>query len=58
VINIEFGSHPKMADILIRLANKADLPGVLEMSKGIYGSHDYFPNEFLNYLNDPNNISV
>jgi GNAT superfamily N-acetyltransferase len=43
-----------MADILIRLADKADLPDILEMSKGIYGGHDYFPGEFINYLNDPN----
>jgi GNAT superfamily N-acetyltransferase len=43
-----------MADILIRLADKADLPDILEMSKGIYGNNDYFPGEFLNYLNDPN----
>ena len=42
-----------MADIFIRLANEADLPAVLEMSKGIYGDNDYLPGEFFNYLNDP-----
>ena len=42
----------KMADVLIRLAKEADLPAILEMSKGVYRGHDYFPGEFLNYLKD------
>ena len=42
----------KMADVLIRIANEADLPAVLEISKGIYGDNNYFPGEFLNYLKD------
>ena len=41
-----------MADVFIRLANEADFPAVLEMSKGIYGDNDYLPGEFFNYLND------
>ena len=48
----EAGLMFKMADVLIRLANEADLPAILEMSKGIYGDNDYFPDEFLNYLKD------
>ena len=43
-----------MADVVVRLANEADLPAVLEMSEGVYGGDDYFPEEFLNFLNDPN----
>ncbi|XP_028407504.1 histidine N-acetyltransferase-like [Dendronephthya gigantea] len=43
-----------MANVVIRLANEADLPAVLEMSEGIYDGHDYFASEFRNYLNDPN----
>jgi N-acetylglutamate synthase-like GNAT family acetyltransferase len=42
-----------MANVLIRLASEADLPAVLEMSKGVYGDNDYFLSEFLNFLNDP-----
>ena len=43
-----------MANVVIRLDNEADLPAVLEMSEGIYGGHDYFPQEFLNFVKDPN----
>ena len=42
-----------MADVFIRLANEADFPAVLEISKGINGDNDYLPGEFFNYLNDP-----
>ena len=42
----------KKADVLIRIANEADLPAVLEISKGIYGDNDYFPGEILIYLKD------
>ncbi len=42
-----------MADVVIRLAHEADIPGILEMSKGIYGDNDYFPGELVKYLNDP-----
>ena len=42
-----------MSEVLIRDAVESDLADVLEMSKGLYGNHDYFPGEFLNFLNDP-----
>ncbi|XP_028403693.1 histidine N-acetyltransferase-like [Dendronephthya gigantea] len=43
-----------MANVDIRLGDKSDLPAILELSKGVYGGHDYFIGEFLNYLDDPN----
>ncbi|XP_028407506.1 histidine N-acetyltransferase-like [Dendronephthya gigantea] len=43
-----------MANIVIRLASEADLPAVKEVSEDVYGGHDYFLGEFLNFLNDPN----
>ena len=42
-----------MVDVFIRNAVESDLADVLEMSKGVYGNNDYFPGEFLNFLNDP-----
>ncbi|XP_028407505.1 histidine N-acetyltransferase-like [Dendronephthya gigantea] len=43
-----------MANVVLRVANEADLPAVLEISEGIYEGLDYFPYEFLNLLDDPN----
>lgn len=46
-------------EVQIRLAKKTDEQSVLEMSKGIYQGHDYFPHVFLKWFDDPDrNIIV
>lgn len=41
-------------EIQLRLAKPSDMQSILEMSKGIYDGHDYFPQVFLRWLDDPN----
>ena len=41
-------------DVQIRRARKTDLTSIIEMSKGIYDGHDYFPLVFLKWLEEPN----
>ncbi|XP_028407428.1 histidine N-acetyltransferase-like [Dendronephthya gigantea] len=55
VNNYQISPVNKMANcnMITRLAKEADLPAVLEMSEGVYGGHDYFLVEFLNFVKDP-----
>lgn len=42
----------EMTNLIFRLAVETDLQAVLEISYDVYGGHDYFIGEFLNFLND------
>ncbi|XP_028403692.1 histidine N-acetyltransferase-like [Dendronephthya gigantea] len=45
-----------MANVVIRLADEADLPAVIRISESVYGGNDYFLGEFLNFVKDPNRL--
>ena len=44
----------QIMDVQIRLARRTDLAAIIEMSKGIYDGHDYFPHVFLQWHDEPN----